>query len=401
MSNLTEKIKGLATEFFSEIQSIRHYLHENPELSFEEFETSKFLKEKLKSWGLTIDAEWVKTGFSVVIEGAESGPCVALRADIDALPIQEQNEVSYKSKNEGKMHACGHDVHAACLMGVAKILQETKDYWKGKVVLFFQAGEEKLPGGASLMIKEGALEKYQPQRMIAQHVYPEMEVGNVGFREGMYMASADEIYLTVKGKGGHAALPHKNVDSVVLAANIICQLQQISSRIAPPTVPTVLSFGKIIGMGATNVIPDEVKIEGTLRTMNEEWRSIYHEKIDAICKSQAAAFSGECEVNIMKGYPFLTNDASVTKTSSIAAKSYLGEGKVHELDLRMTAEDFSYFSQKVPACFYRLGVGNSQKGITQSVHHPKFNIDEKALEIGMGLMTAIALKNLEELNQSK
>lgn len=397
MNNLTEEIKSLAKDFFSEIQSIRHYLHENPELSFEEFETSKFLKEKLKSWGLTIDAEWVKTGFSVVIEGAESGPCVALRADIDALPIQEQNEVSYKSKNEGKMHACGHDVHAACLMGVAKILQETKDYWKGKVVLFFQAGEEKLPGGASLMIKEGALEKYQPQRMIAQHVYPEMEVGNVGFREGMYMASADEIYLTVKGKGGHAALPHKNVDSVVLAANIICQLQQISSRIAPPTVPTVLSFGKIVGMGATNVIPDEVKIEGTLRTMNEEWRSIYHEKIDAICKSQAAAFGGECEVNIMKGYPFLTNDASVTKTSSIAAKSYLGEGKVHELDLRMTAEDFSYFSQKVPACFYRLGVGNSQKGITQSVHHPKFNIDEKALETGMGLMTAIALKNLEEL----
>jgi amidohydrolase len=399
MSKLNDKIKTLAGNFFSEIQSIRHHMHQNPELSFEEFETSAFLKQKLESWGLTIDAEWVKTGFSVVIEGKNKGPCIALRADIDALPIHEQNEVTYKSKKNGKMHACGHDVHASCMMGVAKILNETKSEWGGRVVLFFQAGEEKLPGGASLMIQEGILEKYSPQRMIAQHVYPEMEVGHVGFREGMYMASADEIYLTVKGKGGHAALPHKNVDSVVIAANIITQLQQISSRIAPATVPTVLSFGKIVGMGATNVIPDEVTIEGTLRTMNEEWRSIYHEKIETICKSQAAAFGGDCEVNIMKGYPFLTNDSVVTQKSQEAAINYLGTENVHELDLRMTAEDFAYFSQRVPACFYRLGVGNEAKGITQSVHHPKFDVDEKALEIGMGLMTAIALDNLDAISQ--
>lgn len=399
MSNLNDKIKALSNDFFSEIQSIRHHLHQNPELSFEEFETSSFLKQKLESWGLIIDAEWVKTGFSVVIDGKENGPCIALRADIDALPIQEQNEVPYKSKKEGRMHACGHDVHASCLMGVAKILNETKKEWNGRVVLFFQAGEEKLPGGASLMIQEGVLKKYKPQRMLAQHVYPEMEVGHVGFREGMYMASADEIYLTVKGKGGHAALPHKNVDSIVLAANIINQLQQISSRVAPPTVPTVLSFGKIVGMGATNVIPDEVKIEGTLRTMNEEWRSIYHKRIEAICKSQAAAIGGECDVNILKGYPFLTNDNMVTQSSQEAAINYLGTKNVHHLDLRMTAEDFAYFSQKVPACFYRLGVGNEAKGITQSVHHPKFDVDEKALEVGMGLMTAIALRNLEELSQ--
>lgn len=401
MSNLNDKIKTLAGNFFSEIQAIRHHLHQNPELSFEEFETSAFLKQKLESWGLTIDADWVKTGFSVVIEGNNKGPCIALRADIDALPIQEQNEVPYKSKNDGKMHACGHDVHASCMMGVAKILNETKSEWSGRVVLFFQAGEEKLPGGASLMIQEGILEKYKPLRMIAQHVYPEMEVGHVGFREGMYMASADEIYLTVKGKGGHAALPHNNIDSVVIAANIITQLQQLSSRIAPATVPTVLSFGKIVGMGATNVIPDEVTIEGTLRTMNEAWRSIYHEKIETICKSQAAAFGGDCEVNIMKGYPFLTNDSVVTQKSQETTMNYLGTEYTHELDLRMTAEDFAYFSQKVPACFYRLGVGNEAKGITQSVHHPKFDIDEKALEIGMGLMTAIALDHLEALSQLK
>lgn len=397
MSNLNAKIKTLSSDFFSEIQSIRHHLHQNPELSFEEFETSIFLKKKLESWGLKIDADWVKTGFSLIIDGKEDGPCIALRADIDALPIHEQNEVPYKSNKDGKMHACGHDVHASCMMGVAKILNETKNEWSGRVVLFFQAGEEKLPGGASLMIQEGILEKYKPQRMLAQHVYPEMEVGHVGFREGMYMASADEIYLTVKGKGGHAALPHKNVDSVVLAANIITQLQQISSRIAPPTVPTVLSFGKIIGMGATNVIPDEVKIEGTLRTMNEEWRRVYHQKIKAICKSQSEAFGGKCDVNIMNGYPFLINDSDVTQKSQKAAIDYLGADKVHHLDLRMTAEDFAYFSQKVPSCFYRLGVGNESKGITQSVHHPKFDVDEKSLEIGMGLMAAIALDHLEEL----
>lgn len=401
MDKLNEIIKQLASDFFTEIQSIRHHLHQYPELSFEEVETAKFLKKQLKDWGLSIDAEWVKTGFSVVIEGNSEGPCIALRADLDALPIQEKNEVAYRSKISGKMHACGHDVHASCLMGVAKILHESRDKWGGRVVLFFQAGEEKLPGGASLMIQEGILEKYKPDRMIAQHVYPEMKIGHVGFREGMYMASADEIYLKVKGKGGHAALPHKNVDTVVLAANIITQLQQISSRIAPPTVPTVLSFGKIVGMGATNVIPDEVNIEGTLRTMNEEWRSIYHDKIESICKSQANAFGGDCEVNILKGYPFLTNDASVTKTAQEAAVNYLGASKVHELDLRMTAEDFAYFSQKVPACFYRLGVGNQSKGITQSVHHPNFDVDEKALEIGMGLMASIALSNLLAISQLK
>lgn len=388
------KFKGLAAEYFNEVLEIRRHLHQHPELSFQEYKTSEYLIKKLKSWGINIDQRWVGTGFSVVIDSRKKGATIALRADLDALPIQEQNEVDYKSKNDGIMHACGHDVHAACLMGVAKILQNCKEDWSGKVVLFFQAGEEKLPGGASLMIKEGIMEKYQPKKIIAQHVYPEMEVGKVGFKEGMYMASADEIYLKVIGKGGHGALPHKNIDPIVIAANLICELQQISSRVAPPTVPTVLSFGKIEGLGATNVIPTEVNIEGTLRTMNEEWRAIYHSKIEEICHAVAKAHGGQCEVDIRKGYPFLVNHSETTQAARNAAKNYLGDENVEELELRMTAEDFAYFSQQTEACFYRLGVGNKEKEIVQSVHHPKFNIDEKALEIGMGLMSYIAINAL-------
>lgn len=394
--DLKEQIHSLAEDFFIEVKEIREHLHQHPELSFKEVETSNYLKKKLQSWGIKIDATWVKTGFSVVINGHEDGETIALRADLDALPILEQNEVSYKSKNDGIMHACGHDVHAACLMGVIKILHACKEKWNGRVVCFFQAGEEKLPGGASLMIKEGIIEKYKPKKIIAQHVYPEFEVGYVGFKPGMYMASADEIYLKVKGKGGHAALPHKNIDPIVVAANLILELQQLVSRIAPPTIPTVLSFGKIEGLGATNVIPDEVTIEGTLRTMNEEWRAIFHEKITQIATHTAEAFGGSCIVDIQKGYPFLVNDEATTLKSQEVAKDYLGEEFVHALDLRMTAEDFAYFSQHADVCFYRLGVGNKKKGITYSVHHPKFDIDERALKMGSGLLAFIAISHLED-----
>lgn len=396
---MVDQVKQLAKQYFLEIKEIREHLHAHPELSFEEVETSKFLIEKLKGWGISIDQRWVKTGFSVVIDSNREGPCIALRADLDALPINEKTNAAYKSQNPGLMHACGHDVHAACLMGVAKILNDLKEHWKGKVILFFQAGEEKLPGGASLMIEEGIMEKYQPQRMIAQHVYPEMEVGKVGFRAGMYMASADEIYIKVKGKGGHAALPHKNIDPIVIAAQLITSLQQVASRCAPPSIPTVLSFGKITGMGATNVIPDEVDIEGTLRTMDEHWREVYHKRIIEIAKSTAEAHKAECLVDIKKGYPFLVNDASATEVSRSAASQYLTSDKVEELGFRMTAEDFAYFSQHCPVCFYRLGVGNESKGIVQSVHHPEFDIDEEALEIGMGLMSFIALSQLEDLSR--
>jgi amidohydrolase len=392
-------VKELSQKYFDEIRSIREHLHMHPELSFEEFETSAFLKAKLAEWGIKVDREWVKTGFSVVIDSGKAGPTIALRADLDALPIQEKNEATYKSKHEGKMHACGHDVHASCLMGALKVLNEMKTHFSGKIIGFFQAGEEKLPGGASLMIKEGIMKLYHPKAMIAQHVYPEMTVGKLGFREGKYMASADEIYLTVKGKGGHAALPHTTIDPIIISASILQELQKISSRIAPPTLPTVLSFGKINSKGATNVIPSEVKIEGTLRTMNEEWRAIFHEKIEEIAQSVARMMGGNCEVEIRKGYPFLVNDVNTTKTCKSAAIELHGQEMVEDLDLRMTAEDFAYFSQHCPVCFYRLGVRNESKGITHSVHHPKFDIDADALRIGTESLAYLAIKLSNSITQ--
>jgi len=392
-------IKKLAQSYFEEIKSIREHLHMHPELSFKEVETSAYLKKTLENWGIKIDHEWVKTGFSVVIDSGKPGPTIALRADLDALPILEQNETPYKSQNPGVMHACGHDVHAACMMGALKVLNELKEKFQGKIIAFFQAGEEKLPGGASLMIEEGIMDHYQPEAMIAQHVYPEMPVGRLGFRAGKYMASADEIYLRVKGKGGHAALPHTTVDPILISASILQELQKISSRFAPPTLPTVLSFGKIQGLGATNVIPSEVNIEGTLRTMNEEWRAKFHQKIEEICRSTAKMMGGDCEVDIKKGYPFLVNDEQITSICRSAAEDLYTAENVEELDLRMTAEDFAYFSQHCPVCFYRLGVRNETKGIVHSVHHPEFDIDEQALIVGMESMSYLALQLIDSLNQ--
>ncbi len=389
MSSLKEQIQKLAKSNLSELIKIRRHLHQHPELSFQEFKTSKYLKSTLESWGIPIDQEWVETGFSVLIDSGNPGPRIALRADIDALPIQELNEVDYCSKNDGIMHACGHDVHATCLMGVAKIASQLKG-WNGSLVLFFQAGEEKLPGGASLMIKEGILDKYQPDAIYAQHVYPDLPAGEVGFKEGMYMASADEIYINIKGKGGHAAMPHNTKDPILASATLIQELQSVASRFVPTTVPFVLSIGKIIGNGATNVIPSEVSLEGTMRAMDEEWRFKAHDKIRAIANGLAKSLAIEIDVDIKVGYPFLVNDPSKTATARQQAESYLGDKSVSELPLRMTAEDFAYFSQKVPACFYRLGV-NTRGSEQFGVHHPKFNVNEDCIETGVGLMTFIAL----------
>lgn len=389
------KVLDLAKQYFAEINEFRKVLHANPELSFQEFETSRRIKKKLKEIGIPFEENWAGTGIVGWIEGKKpSSNCLALRADMDALPITEKNQTNYVSKNPGVMHACGHDVHSSCLLGAAKILNELKEQWSGKVIFIFQPAEEKFPGGASILIKEGLLEKFQPKKIIAQHVYPELEVGKLGFREGMYMASADEIYIQVKGKGGHGALPQQNIDPVIISAHLLLALQNVTSRFAPPTVPSVLSFGKVEAKGATNVIPDDVFIEGTFRTMNEEWRSKAHELIENIAKSTAKSFGGDCEIEIKKGYPFLQNDKGLTQSARKAARELLGEDKIVELDLRMTAEDFSYYSQEMPSCFYRLGVGNVKKGISASVHSPNFDIDEKAIEIGMASMAFIALKEL-------
>lgn len=393
--NLLNKVKELATAHSSELVKTRRHLHAHPELSFEEFETSKYVKERLLALGLMPEAI-ATTGVVALIKGKNpDSKVVALRGDMDALPIVEANDVPYKSQKEGVMHACGHDVHTTSLLGAARILNELKDEFEGTIKLVFQPGEEKLPGGASIMIKEGVLQNPAPSRMLGQHVLPLLPAGKVGFRPGMYMASTDEIYVTVKGKGGHGAMPELNVDPVLITSHIIVALQQVVSRMASPKMPTVLSFGKVIANGATNVIPNEVKLEGTFRTMDEKWRAEAHYKMKKLAEGIAESMGGSCEFTIMRGYPFLKNHPELTMRMKEKAEEYLGAENVVDLDLWMAAEDFAFFSQEVDACFYRLGTGNVERGITSSVHTPTFDIDESALPIGAGLMAWLAISALQ------
>jgi len=393
--DLKERIRSLAANYHSDIIACRRHLHQHPELSFHEVETQKFVENKLKEFGITDMKRMAGTGIVALVKGKNpEKKTVALRADMDALPITETNNKEYKSQNKGVMHACGHDVHSSSLLGVARILSEIKDDFEGTVKFIFQPGEEKLPGGASMMIKEGVLENPKPQSVIGQHVMPQIDAGKVGFRKGLYMASTDELYVTVKGKGGHGAMPHLVIDPVLIASNIIVSLQQIVSRRAKPTVPSVLSFGKFIANGATNVIPDEVKLEGTFRTMNEEWRSEAHQKMKHLAEAIAEGMGGKCEFDIVRGYPFLINNEELTTRSRRFAEDYLGKENVEDLEIWMAAEDFAFYSQQAPSCFYRLGVRNERKGITSSVHTSTFDIDESALATGMGLMAWITLMEL-------
>ena len=389
---MIEEIKNIAQNNFPKIIEVRRYLHQNPELSFKEFNTSKYIQSILSEHNISFTNGHVETGIIATVEG--NNPMdkeILLRADIDALPIHEENEVDYCSKNNGKMHACGHDVHSASLFGTALILNQLKNKFNGTVKLVFQPGEEKIPGGASLMIKDGLL-KNNPQACFAQHVYPDLPVGKVGFRPGTYMASADEIYVTVKGKGGHAALPHLLSDPILMASQIIQNLQQIISRYNNPSNPSVLSFGFIEGNGATNIIPDIVTIKGTFRTFDEDWRFKAHQKMKQIANSICESAGGSCELDIKVGYPFLVNDEAITQTSIKAAKNYLGKDNVVDLDLRMTSEDFAFISQKRPSCFYRLGTGDGKT--VKRLHTSKFDVDEKCLKISSGLMAYMALMQI-------
>lgn len=395
--DLKNKIKQLSEDYFDEVLQIRRHIHANPELSFQEYETSKFVRSTLEQYGYTNIESIANTGLTVTVKGKNPDKkVIALRADMDALPIHEANEVSYKSKNEGVMHACGHDVHTASMLGAAKILQELKDEFEGTIKFIFQPGEEKLPGGASIMIKEGILDNPNPSEIIGQHVMPLVPVGKVGFRKGMYMASADEIYVTVTGKGGHGAMPELCVDPVLISSHIIVALQQIVSRVASPKIPSVLTFGKVTANGATNIIPNEVKIEGTFRTFNEEWRKKAHQKMKKMAEGMAESMGGSCNFDIHVGYPYLENHPELTEFSKNAAIEYMGKDNVVDLDLWLAAEDFAYFTHERDACFYRLGIKNEEKGITAGVHTPIFNIDEDALKTGMGLMSWLAISNLEK-----
>ena len=386
---LIERIKKETHAILDEIIAIRRHIHQNPELSFEEFETSAFIANKLTEWNISHQTGIVKTGIVALIEPPKAvKKYIGLRADLDALPITELNDTDYKSRNEGVMHACGHDVHSAILLGTAKILSELKDQLDVGIKLIFQPGEEKLPGGASLMIQEGVLENPSISEIYALHVFPELEAGKVGLKEGMYMASCDEIRMTVKGKGGHGAMPHQNIDPILIASHLIISLQQIVSRNCPPQIPSVLSFGRIEGLGATNVIPDEVKLEGTFRTMNEEWRSEAHSKIKSQSEALVKSMGGNIDIDIQVGYPYLENDPELTQSARKKAIAMLGEENVVDLPLRLTGEDFAYYSQKIPATFIRVGVRNESKGIIHPVHNKRFDIDETAIATGMQTLLA-------------
>jgi hippurate hydrolase len=384
--NLSDKIKQLAATYSDEFIDVRHHLHAHPELSYKEFETSKFVQKKLKSFGIpfTIMAE---TGVVGIIEGKNpSSRIIALRADMDALPIQEENEVAYKSTNDGVMHACGHDVHTTILLGAAKILNELKNEWEGTVKLIFQPGEEKNPGGASLMIKAGVLEDPEPQGIFGLHVHPGLEIGKVSFRSGKVMASADELYMTIRSKGGHAAAPHLTTDTILVASHLVTSLQQIISRNRNPLNPSVLSITSFQGGYTTNVIPSEVKLMGTFRALDEEWRYKAHDLIRKLSTELVHSMGAELDLLIDVGYPNVYNNEALNGVAVALAEQFLEKENVEETEVRMGAEDFGYYSQVIPGCFYRLGVMNVEKGITSGVHTPTFNIDESAIEIGMGMM---------------
>jgi len=394
MSNLKAKITEYAKAILPEIIRVRRHLHKNPELSFEEYNTSKFISSWLTQHQIEHTTGWAKTGISGEIKGDLPGKhCIALRADIDALPINENSTAEYCSVNKGVMHACGHDVHTASLLGTLAILQQNKAHFGGSIRFVFQPGEELLPGGAKLMLKEGALGSPLPQAIFGQHVLPELEAGKVGFKAGMYMASADEVYINIHGKGGHAAMPENLADPIIASANVLLALQQIVSRNNSPKMPSVLSFGKVEANGATNVIPNTVHLAGTFRTFDEQWRQKAHQRINEIAENTAKAYACTAEVIIKKGYPSLINHEATSKRAMGFAKALLGAERVVDLSLRMTAEDFAWYAQQMPACFYRMGTGFAHTE-PRKLHTAEFDVDEKALETSSALMAWLAIHEL-------
>lgn len=386
---MKEKIQHLAEKYYPYVVALRREIHAHPELSAHETNTAALVAAELQKLNIPIQTSVAGTGVVGLLHGKNPDKrCVALRADMDALPIHELNNVLYKSQNEGVMHACGHDVHTSNLLGVAMILSELRDEWEGTIKLIFQPSEEKIPSGANAMIEAGVLDNPKVEAIYGLHVHTELEAGQVGFRAGKFMASADEIYLTVIGRGGHAAQPANFISPLIISAEILLALQPLTDM----SVPTVLTFGKITADGATNVVPERAELEGTLRCFDESMRAKQHERLTAICKEVATKHGGKCEVNIVKGYPVLVNDETLTRQSSTAAVEYLGADAVHELSIRMGSEDFAFYTQKVPACFYRIGVADRTRGITSPIHTPTFDVDEKALLTSIGLMSWIAVQ---------
>lgn len=386
-----QKIRQLAEKYHPRVIEIRRQLHAHPELAYQENDTAALVAAELEKLNIPFTTGIARTGIVGLLKGRNpEKQCIALRADMDALPIQEQNQTVYKSQVAGVMHACGHDMHTSNLLGTAMILSELKDKWEGTIKLIFQPSEEKIPSGANAMIQEGVLENPKVEAIYGLHVHPELESGQVGFRPGKFMASTDEIYLTVKGKGGHAAQPSQFISPLIVSAEILLALQDFTDM----TIPTVLSFGRIIAEGATNVVPEKAELAGTLRCFDEDLRNRRHKEITDMCMEIAAKHGATIDVNILRGYPVLTNNESLTEKAKMVAQDYLGAENIHDLAIRMGAEDFAFYSQLVPACFYRIGVANKAAGITSAIHTPTFDIDERALLVSMGLTASVVVGRL-------
>ena len=391
---LKEVITTKVSAIYEKIKGYREHLHQNPELSYKEFNTMEYVAAKLKEIGIPYEKGVAGTGIIGIIRSSkhsENQACIGLRADLDALPIQEQNAVAYKSNVDGVMHACGHDVHTSILLGAAEILFELREDLEHPVKLIFQPGEEKNPGGASLLIEAGVLENPKVKEMYALHVFPELEVGKLGMRSGLYMASCDELHLEIIGVGGHGAMPEKCINPILIGSEFIIEAQNIIHKSCPKDIPCVISFGKFEALGATNVIPERAEIKGTFRTMNEEWRGKAAILLMDLANKLENKYKGNVNLEISKGYPFLKNDEELTEKLKTKFESFFGPEKIEGLALRMTSEDFSFYSQTIPVCFFRLGVGNKEKGIIYSVHHPKFDVDSACLKTGMLAMIQAAL----------
>ena len=391
---LKEVITTKVSAIYEKIKGYREHLHQNPELSYKEFNTMEYVAAKLKDIGIPYEKGVAGTGIIGIIRSSkhsENQACIGLRADLDALPIQEQNTAAYKSKVDGIMHACGHDVHTSILLGAAEILFELREDLEHPVKLIFQPGEEKNPGGASLLIEAGVLENPKVKEMYALHVFPELEVGKLGMRSGLYMASCDELHLEIIGVGGHGAMPEKCINPILIGSEFIIEVQNIIHKSCPKEVPCVISFGHFDALGATNVIPERAEIKGTFRTMNEEWRGKAAILLMDLANNLENKYKGNVNLEISKGYPFLKNDEELTEKLKAKFESFFGPENIEGLALRMTSEDFSFYSQTIPVCFFRLGVGNKEKGIIYSVHHPKFDVDSACLKTGMLAMIQAAL----------
>ena len=391
---LKEVITTKVSAIYEKIKGYREHLHQNPELSYKEFNTMEYVAAKLKEIGIPYEKGVAGTGIIGIIRSSkhsENQACIGLRADLDALPIQEQNAVAYKSNVDGVMHACGHDVHTSILLGAAEILFELREDLEHPVKLIFQPGEEKNPGGASLLIEAGVLENPKVKEMYALHVFPELEVGKLGMRSGLYMASSDELHLEIIGVGGHGAMPEKCINPILIGSEFIIEAQNIIHKSCPKEVPCVISFGHFDALGATNVIPERAEIKGTFRTMNEEWRGKAAILLMDLANNLENKYKGNVNLIVSKGYPFLKNDEELTEKLKAKFESFFGSKNIEGLALRMTSEDFSFYSQTIPVCFFRLGVGNKEKGIIYSVHHPKFDVDSACLKTGMLAMIQAAL----------